>query len=287
MAVEITSTHRSLFDLQHRDKSDYELQKLALDNISKIQSLPPNVSSAQLFEANNLLAEIELCNEELNLRKRKRESFVVAKTKWKEKHQEKINAAILNLPTAVTPNGQLVTAILEDDGDKTAQELAAWCEEFTAMPDEEFSALLKNLVNEGVIVKNKKTYSLTNICTKTLIPDDIVDRALKRIGPDKGFVGSDYIYYEFFIRLAAKTQEALSYDSFPEILDTGEALSVIRSMGYGRETLDKFKGILKLRKLIEIFPGIMSYGIFSSEYIKGSGQSHEFFYFKMLGEKEA
>lgn len=86
------------------------------------------------------------------------------------------HAAIINLKTAITPNGQLIAAILEEEGKLSFEALHNWCDEMRSLSDDELSDLLNSLVAEEVLSRQDELfYSLKNICDASLfkmyIPD--------------------------------------------------------------------------------------------------------------------
>lgn len=97
------------------------------------------------------------------------------KAKIKKAYEEKIKNAYLNLKAAFTPNGQLVAAILEEEGILTESEIHNWCDELQVIDDSEFHALLQDLVADGVIGKidadylvPEEKYQLLRLCLKSL-----------------------------------------------------------------------------------------------------------------------
>lgn len=165
--------------LQNLHKTDEELRNIVMYNAQKIVAMPQTQSG--LLEATKLLGEQKACNELLKDRENNREEIVKAKKQYNESKDGKLLEYVLNLPTAVTPNGQLVAAILEDEDGLTKEDLHNWCEEFEQLSDEEFDSLINGLVAERIISKKDNVYKLQAICGKNLTADNPYTWMIERI----------------------------------------------------------------------------------------------------------
>lgn len=163
---ELRASAKRLALLQHKDDTDEQLRETVLRNVRAIGLLPSTNQGA--MEGYKLLGEVDGCNEILAQRQAKRQKTQDAKDKWKRELADRRKKAVLNLPNAVSSNGQLVAAILEDEDGKTAEELHGWCDELAALSDEDFNALLNGLVDEGILRRKGKSYRLLTPCTEEL-----------------------------------------------------------------------------------------------------------------------
>lgn len=166
----------------HANKSDAELQKIALANLTKVAALPSSLSERMIADANIWVTEAKACQELLTERKQAKAAKESAVKGWNANAIRRRDEAIVNLPTAVSPNGQLVAAILEDEAALSEEDILSWCDELASLSDTEGRLLLSGLVTEGVIERKKNgKYALLNICTETLYPEDPYAFALKKL----------------------------------------------------------------------------------------------------------
>ena len=195
------------FLMQHKfgDKSDDELRQIVLNNAVKV------------LAAKNV-AELERFNKESDYCVSLVQSRINAREEWKQNFPERKQKAILNLKTAVTPNGQLIAAILEDEGGLTTEEICGWCEELSAMEQSEVQAILDELVSEGVLRTTDGKYYLYRICTETLLPEDPVHWAMTILGLP-GKKGYWHSYQYILLRALEMHGTAVDPTDFPEILE--------------------------------------------------------------------
>ena len=160
----LRETAKSLGLIQHKDKSDSELQQIRLNNASIVAGLGTDPRS--IAQGYQLLGEVDACNEILAQRKEERDEIQSGKKKWVEELQKRKDDALLTLRAAATPNGQLVQAILEDEDRLSRSELAGWCDELASLDDAVLDQLLKDLVEDGVLESpdNEGRYRLRVVC---------------------------------------------------------------------------------------------------------------------------
>ena len=160
----IKDAAKALGLIQHKDKSDSELQQIILNNARLVAGIGTDPSS--ISQGYRLMGESEACNELLAQRNAERERIKTGKEKWVEELQKRKDDALLSLRAAATPNGQLVQAILEDEDSLSQMELAGWCDELASLDDEELTKLLKDLVEDGVLASSGKDgrYRLRVVC---------------------------------------------------------------------------------------------------------------------------
>ena len=165
--------------------SDDELRNIISNNAAKVLAMPKNATASQISEMYQLRGEQEAAAQILAERKEKRDKISASIRKWKEHEEEIPYKNFVKLKTASSANGQLVSAILEDEGDMSATELSGWCEEMAALDDSVFKLLLDELVMERVLVIKDGKYRLMHVCTPTLYPERPVEwgtRLLKQAG---------------------------------------------------------------------------------------------------------
>jgi len=166
----IRSSSRDLALIQHAEKSDDELQQIVVNNSRIIRGLPQTQSGN--LEAEKLLGEAEGCNEILSRRRNARLEAENKQKEWKANAEKRKIDALLNLRAALTPNGQLVQAILEDEESLSQEELSGWCDELGMLEDGELAKLLEDLTADGVLyVSDDKRYSLRVLCENDLTWD--------------------------------------------------------------------------------------------------------------------
>lgn len=185
MATDFVETWKQLKRSDFAELSDDELRSIGLNNSKKVMAMPANPSPAQLSEGERLLAETQLASEILAARKEKSDKIKAAIDKWKQQEQAVPYDNFLKLKMASSANGQLVTAILEDEGEMSAAELAGWCEELASLDDTSFKELLDELVKERVLTIKDDRYRLVHVCTETLYAEDPVEWGLgllKQVG---------------------------------------------------------------------------------------------------------
>lgn len=160
----IKEAAKTLGLIQHKDKSDSELQQIILNNARLVAGIGTDPSS--ISQGYKLMGESEACNELLAQRNAERERIKTGKKKWVEELQKRKDDALLSLRAAATPNGQLVQAILEDEDSLSQMELAGWCDELASLDDEVLTKLLKDLVEDGVLAPPDKDgrYRLRVVC---------------------------------------------------------------------------------------------------------------------------
>lgn len=156
--------------MMYQEKSDEELDALMYQHYRKISQLPMTPDGHAEME--RLTGEMEAIKEILALREKYRENLSAMIERWTKDLPARKRAAVLHLPNAVSPNGQLVAAILEDEDGKSADELAGWCDELAALDAESFQALLDGLVQEKILTRDDSgLYHLQNICDERMQVD--------------------------------------------------------------------------------------------------------------------
>lgn len=161
---DVKRTAKELALLQHQDDTDEMLQETVKRNGAQILS-NNGLSDADMSLKARLSGEVDGCVEIFQYRQKAREEIKEKAKKWHARLPERKAKAILNLPNAASPNGQLVAAILEETPDGlTQKQLANWCDELSAIPEEELKSLLDGLVEEKIIELGKhKHYRLLNV----------------------------------------------------------------------------------------------------------------------------
>lgn len=162
---------------EHLGDSDENLIRIAQENQMKLTMM----DSRQLVAMADLVAEIESINEILTIRKKDKERLDRTRDFLSTKSNEYVIRNINNLPYAVTANGQLVAAILEDEDGLTEDELYTWCDELEQLERDDFILLLNGLRSEGVIKLSDNVYHLLAICGKNLMADEPCEFACLRI----------------------------------------------------------------------------------------------------------
>lgn len=164
---------------KHLNDSNEELRSIVLRNGSFIQGLPMNgqISSTVIDK----IGELQACKAILDAREGGEKQRKQKQKEWDDQLEVRKDSAALSLKAAATPNGQLITAILEEEDGKTKEEIAGFCDELSMLEDAEIDTLLNDLVSDGVIYQDLKTgvFSLYTICDGSLQWNR--EGALKRI----------------------------------------------------------------------------------------------------------
>ena len=157
--------------LQHRNDTDEMLREVIKRSGAQILS-NTGLTDADLSLKSRLSGEVDGCVEILRSREKANEEREKKAREWNDRLPERKAKAILNLPNAASPNGQLVAAILEEAPDGlTEQQLASWCDELAAIPEEEFRALLDGLVGESILEKQEdERYRLLSVLDEDMLP---------------------------------------------------------------------------------------------------------------------
>ncbi len=157
--------------LQHQKDSDETLRQIMHRGLDQILA-NNGLTDADLIHKARLSGEVEGCAEIIKGRQKTDAEQAKKSLEWKNRQAERKAKAILNLPFGASPNGQLVAAILEDAPDGlTEKQLASWCDEFTAIPEEEFRALLDGLVGESILEKQEDArYRLLSVLDEDMLP---------------------------------------------------------------------------------------------------------------------
>lgn len=263
MAIDFTPAFQILFGT----KSDEELRQIVLNNQQKIAAIPQNASGALLTQGEQFLAEMKFCTELLKSRQKARET-------WTEQLAGRREAAVLNLKTAVSPNGQLIAAILEDEDGKTEAEISAWCDELAAMEDAELADLLAALVNEGVLEMRDNRYFLRCVCTETLFPEHPADWALQML--EKNCHAVSY-YTEIILRTLEFRGTALLSADFPSAVPA----SLERQVSFSREAFQDSLRTLDGNLAGNVLSDCAYHGVLKESVLHGE----RLYYFPMLGEE--
>lgn len=265
--------------MRYEQKSDAELQITMLEIAKKMNSFPSSAATPALnAQLTELSAEYAACKNLLEARKESRERLTQAHQKWEESLSARRYAAVLNLKNAVTPSGQLIAAIIEDEGSLSEHEIATWCEELEALDENELHLLLAALIDEGVISFENGRYTLKQICTENLFPDNPVDWMEQHYGE---YYGEDE---KLLLRLVAAKGSAICVEDFPEIVSDSDFVTAVRQMGYPRSERSK-----KLTEMRDRFKEpYMGETILTGLNLKPTTiDGFTMYYFPMLGETEA
>ena len=172
MSYDVDTFWEDHFRDEHQDKSDAELRQIVLNNSKKVTALPVSPTPKMLADAKQWLAEVKACNAILSARNERRIARNATIKEWEAGQEAAKMKAILNLPTGITPNGQLVAAILEDEGiAMTAQEIAGWCDELGELEESDLQSLLDGLQRERIIGRDGDKYFLRQAVTESLYPE--------------------------------------------------------------------------------------------------------------------
>ncbi len=176
-----TYSIKNLWHLKHDNDEKYknmslkELTQIINNNARIITSRPlfETPSASQLYEDAERIAENELCirladrlkriEKEKKERKESAERMAEEATDdWYENQPSRERDAIAKLKNVFSANGQLIFAILEEDGDKTFDEIVNWCPEFQMMEENDIKALLDEFCKLKLIefTKDKKYHLL-------------------------------------------------------------------------------------------------------------------------------
>ena len=264
MEIDFTPALQILFGT----KSDEELRQIVLNNQQKIAAIPQNASGALLTQGEQFLAEMKFCTKLLKSRQKAREA-------WKNQLTERRKAAVLNLKTAVSPNGQLIAAILEDEDGKTEAEISAWCDELAAMEDSELADLLAALMNEGVLEMRDNRYFLRCVCTETLFPEYPADWALQTLKKKWGHGASSNT--EIVLRTLAFKGSALLCTDFPDAVPAPLGDHVDCGKAAFQESLQSLDSSLA----DVILQDCAYHGVLKESVLHGE----RLYYFPMLGEE--
>lgn len=160
MSSDFRSAMRMGAKFEHGRKSNEELLKIIEDASAKAQG----TTNVAMLE--KLLGEIEACREIIEARNKRRVHIDKTVSDLKKKMNNWASDGILSCPVSVTPNGQLIAAILEDEDGLSENEIGGWCDELSALPNNQLHEILDGLVEEHVLtVDEDKRYHLHLLCT--------------------------------------------------------------------------------------------------------------------------
>ncbi len=165
---------------KHRNTSDSQLLDINFKNGRTLITTPVNTNNFKsLCE---LCAEMTVCKEIYEERQKRRED----EKAWENNLNERRKVAILNLPTATSKIGQLITTMLEFRNGMTVDEILKFnhssISELTA---DKLNKILKGLKAEGVICEKEKKFYFLRTCTPSLFPEDPIDYT-RRVFEQKG-----------------------------------------------------------------------------------------------------
>jgi len=162
----------------YKSKGDNELHTIVSSNASQIALM--SATGTSVAQADMLLAQMEAANRITYLRTEKKKAEINALIEFRNTLEIRKKKAILNLKAAASSNGQLITAILEDEDGKTADEFMDW-EELAELGEDGIKALLDELCKEGMIeIRDDGKYYLLEVLNVSLIPRDIVRWGLRK-----------------------------------------------------------------------------------------------------------
>ena len=166
---DVKRTAKNLALQQHKNDSDEMLQQIVKRNLDHVLANNGLSDADMIFKA-RLAGEGEGCIQIINSRRAMDADYKEKNQKWRREQPDRKAKAILNLPNAATLNGQLVAAILEEVPDGlTQKQIASWCDELEAIPEEDFKALLDGLVKEKIIELDEKgRYSLLSVLDRDM-----------------------------------------------------------------------------------------------------------------------
>ena len=283
--------------MQYKNTDEKELREI-IDSESRIVIGIPGNNATEVAEMAKHLGVVEACQDIIKERKEtdslSKEFITNLFEKWEKNLDERRQKAVLNLKTAVTPNAQLVAAILEDEDGKTMDELHFWCDELTTIDDAEFTTLLSNLVNENIITLIDDKYYIRRIVTESLFPEpenDDFKNSILRDGKLRGYYMS--------VNLGSKAEKilvgyALMSSHKPQTAD--DVFSIIldfKESGLHSE-LFEYCNIKDAKSIKYDLVGLCNDSDFFKRY-RFSGQElreknkyniPDYYCVKMLGEKE-
>lgn len=174
--VVITDYDREQYARELWNMSDVELKNYMSRKSLEGMQLDFRLPTSKI-KANQILKEVKLAGEVLEERP-KRKAIL---EQWEKDLTSRREKAILNLPVSSSANGQLIAAIIEEEGASSAEEINTWCEELEAFDLEEIQTMLSALVEEGVLYQDEdQKYNLQQILTESLFPDDPVKWAVEK-----------------------------------------------------------------------------------------------------------
>jgi len=249
------------FYRSHSDKSDSELRDIVLNNARKVAAMPLQPSAQMMAEAKKMVAESKACNAILTERQEKREALESAIENWKAEKESRAKDLILNLPAAVSSNGQLIAAILEEEK-LTADEIAGWCDELAMLDRAELDSLLEELVLEQIIALNGDRYECINICTPSLYPEKPVEWGLAKINeyiadgnyaPDRLLERAKLLLTAFSIADAPYSVDSLSAElrHFSFLVHQGECLE--EDINMDKSDLEEILSLMSRNKILDRF----------------------------------
>lgn len=283
MATNVTALQRLKYGDKHEQDSDEELRRFAEQTTLKIQAMSVEEINHNSVFVEELLAEATVCYEILKTRGEMREQAKKAHTAWNASLRDRRFAAVRTLRKAVTPNGQLVAAILEDEGDLSEREIASWCDELAALDQSDLDALLSALVEEGVLTFRNRKYAVRQVCTESLFPENPTEWALQQIG-DAEISDEEKVV----LKLMEKKGTAICPEDFPAIVNDTSFLSAVRAVGCSggilQEKVKELRASLKRSDMYEsVLNRLKDHSVLTETVINGI----HLFYFPMLGERRA
>ncbi len=156
-----------LRDPKYTNMSTSELQQIVNNNARKVMMVPDSDLSTLI----KLTAESKACRkiwerkiaaEKAAVEAEKRKEARIrqeaqkqrnTKTTWKNNRKKSERDAIAELKNVYSANGQLIFAILEEEGDKTIDEIANWCPELQMIENTEIKKVLEEFCKLKLVKK--------------------------------------------------------------------------------------------------------------------------------------
>lgn len=251
---------RIFLQVELGNMSDAELREIVTNNSIK------SFGMKNTAELERIVRESKFCASLV-------ESRAKARNEWKNNLRARKHNAILNLKTAVTPTGQLIAAILEDEDSMTVDELCSWCEELEKMGQGEVQTILDALVSEGVLRKKENTYQLYRVCTESLFPEDPVEWANRVTKLRRGKPIHDECK-RILLRVLKWHGKAMDPTDFPKEIEEYEVY--LRCEGKLAPVLQEIRKLDNVNVIRRICQEFVLDGIL--------GETDGVYYFTMLGE---
>lgn len=266
-------TARDTAKITHRNDTDEQLRATVV-RCARLAATSP-MTQEGLLEAYKLMGEMEGCNALLEERRAARDALSAKKLEWRKERRKREDAALLALETAVSPNGQLVAAILEEENELPREQLRVWCDELAALDDESFEALMDGLEKEGVVQEEGDSYQLIAVCKEDLTWDrEAIERCIREEFSYSDETAGNAL---LIVHLLEKAGEPLSRED------------ILRLIGEEREVLALDPRLAPGLEMSEYAPSwimerLAKAGALSKEY---SHDGKDYYWFSLVGERRA
>ena len=281
---QLKQTAKSTALITHRDDTDDQLRDQITANARAMVGV--NNTAQGLAEGYRLMGESEACSQLLSERRQKQQAVLDARRKWHGDWEKRKKDALLRLEQSCSPNGQLIAAILEEEGETCGEDLLGWCEELASLDEDSGARLLRELTSEGLIEVTSRTprqteheqpefgqfYRLLGLCSDDLTLGE--EYLPLRIDSLEYLTTEEQASAKLICRMMRESGEPLSPQDCAESLGNFQHLRQEEPYCQADFAMDQFAALRHIRTLCKE-------KILSKQY---SLNGTDYYWFHMLGE---